>query len=218
MLRLTIAIAIGTLLGLSAHGTSNAQSPTWEGEALDAVAFHSSQNDSQQSDEWSDGDGDDEAAIALQRNANRLAVLRKPLSEVRLQAVSRAVTPDNKAAQWLGAKTTQTITSSGIAVPGPERYSSHQWHRPLYFEELNLERCGKTYGYATNVVSGVHFLTNTAMLPYRLATQRPDCPISSRGDCQSCESYSHDIEPFGTKVRGGLAEAAAAAGFIFLLL
>lgn len=153
-----------------------------------------------------------------QRNQRRIDLLRRPLRSIRIVAATDGPVPNSVADQVLDQSETIRITSSGETVPLPARYTSSFCHRPLYFEELNLERCGNTYGYATNAVSGFHFLTNTAMLPYRLATQRPDCTQPSRGDCQTCQEYSHDIEPFGFEPRGVLIEAAAAAGFVFLMM
>ncbi len=159
-----------------------------------------------------------ETKTAMMRNTLRLEKLRKPLTDVRIEAIVGERTPTSGAAMLLGDQVLSTVTSSGASIRQPNRYTVSLCHRPLYFEELNLERCGNTYGCATNLVSGVHFLTNTAMLPYRLATQRPDCPVPSHGDCQTCQQYSNDIEPFGCKPRGALAEAAVLAGFVFLLL
>lgn len=156
---------------------------------------------------------------ALARNADRLDQLRKPLSQIRVDATTDDdQSPTNIAAQWLDFQERRPIVAGGVPVPLHPRYTVSSCHRPLYFEELNLERCGHTYGCATNLVSGFYFLTNTAMLPYRLGTDRADCPVPSHGDCRSCQSYSHDIEPFGVEPRGILFEAAAAAGFVFLAM
>lgn len=153
-----------------------------------------------------------------ERNQRRVAELRKPLRSVRIVAATQETVPTSIADDLLGNSEPITISSSAEMLEKPSRYTVGFCHRPLYFEELNLERCGQTYGYATNAVSGFHFLTNTAMLPYRLATQRADCPVPTHGDCKACSQYSHDIEPFGFESRGVLVEAAAAAGFIFLML
>lgn len=159
-----------------------------------------------------------ETKTAMRRNTLRLEKLRKPLTDVRIEATVGEKTPTSGADALLGDQVSSTVTSSGTSIRQPDRYTVSSCHRPLYFEELNLERCGNTYGYATNLVSGIHFLTNTAMLPYRLATQHPDCPVPSHGDCQTCQQYSNDIEPFDRKPRGALAEAAVLAGFVLLLL
>jgi hypothetical protein len=160
-----------------------------------------------------------EVEKATTRNIRLLDRLQKPLTDIRIEAtVGQNKAPANEAVELLGDQTATTITSSGASIPLPDRYPVRFWHRPLYFEELNLERCGHTYGCATNVVSSVHFLTNTAMLPYRMATQRPDCLVPSPGDCPTCKEYSTDIEPFGCEPRGVIVEATAIAGLIFLLL
>ena len=159
-----------------------------------------------------------ETKTAMMRNTLRLEKLRKPLTDVRIEATVGERTPTSGAAVLLGDQVLSTITSSGASIRQPDRYTVSSCHRPLYFEELNLERCGNTYGCATNLVSGVHFLTNTAMLPYRMATQRPDCPVPSHGDCKTCQQYSNDIEPFARNPRGALAEAAVLAGIVLLLL
>ena len=169
--------------------------------------------------EKNEDDGSATSKTATIRNSLRLERLCKPLTDVRIEATAgENKTPSSGAAELLAVQLSTTISSSGASIPQPDRYTISSCHRPLYFEELNLERCGNTYGVATNLVSGVHFLTNTAMLPYRLATQRPDCPVASHGDCQTCQEYANDIEPFGREPRGALAEAAAIAGFVFLLL
>jgi hypothetical protein len=54
----------------------------------------------------------------------------------------------------------------------------YQWHatafchNPLYFEEVNLERSGHSWGLAQPVVSGAHFFARIPILPY-LATAYP---------------------------------------------
>lgn len=162
---------------------------------------------------------DESERDAVHRNAQRLAQLGKPLRTIRVEAtIADEASPPSSAAALLESQEAVVISSSGVALCLPRRYSTPSCHRPLYFEQLNLERCGRTEGCATNLISGVHFLTNTVMLPYRLATERPDCPVPSHGDCRTCQSYSHDIEPFGIEPRGILVEAAAMAGFVFLAM
>jgi len=169
-----------------------------------------------------DADKDQQASaekMNVTRNIERLAKLQKPLSEIRLIASDpEGARPKNQAATLLDDQLESVIGGGDLSMTAPDRYTVPFCYRPLYFEELNLERCGNTYGCATNIVSAVHFLTNTAALPYRLATQRADCPIPTRGDCRTCQAFSHDIEPFGFEPKGALIEAAAIAGFVFLAM
>ena len=46
-------------------------------------------------------------------------------------------------------------------------------YRPLYFEEPNLERYGRTAGLLQPLISAGNFFGNVAVLPYRLVAQRP---------------------------------------------
>jgi hypothetical protein len=193
--------------------------------AVEVQTLNTSKQASYADDEAGDEDTEDrqEATEATDSTAShknkRLDALKKPLSSVRITATSGGEkVPPSRAPDILGDQPAVHITSTDAAPPTFDRYTLRFCHRPLYFEERNLERCGKTYGCATNAVSGFYFLTNTAMLPYRIASQRPDCTVATPGDCKTCQQFDCDIEPMEHDARGALLEAAAAAGFVFLLL
>jgi hypothetical protein len=83
-------------------------------------------------------------------------------------------------------------------------------HKPLYFEEVQLERYGHTPGpIAEPFVSGAHFFANIALLPYKMG-------ISPPHECEYALGYYRPgscapwmIPPVPLSVRG----AASAAGF-----
>jgi len=216
MSRFAIALVAGWILAcLSLHYANAGNPATWDPATGDSHPTRVATLRTLVAEE----DNPAETKTATMRNTLRLEKLRKPLTDIRIEATAgENKTPTSEAAQLLGDQASTAVTSSGESIPLPDRYTVSSCHRPLYFEELNLERCGSTYGCATNLVSGIHFLTNAAMLPYRMATQRPDCPVQSHGDCQSCQQYSNDIEPFSRKPRATIVEATAIAGLIFLLL
>jgi hypothetical protein len=58
-------------------------------------------------------------------------------------------------------------------------------YRPLFFEEVNLERYGHSWGLLQPAVSAAKFYGNVALLPYRLATQQP---------CE-CTYHDHHFRP-----------------------
>ena len=58
-------------------------------------------------------------------------------------------------------------------------------YRPLYFEEANFERYGRTAGILQPLVSAGRFYGGVAVLPYRLAAQRPGF----------CTYYEHCYRP-----------------------
>jgi hypothetical protein len=63
------------------------------------------------------------------------------------------------------------------------------YHDPLYFEEPNLERCGKNHGVFQPLVSAGHFYGRIPLLPVMLVTQRPCEKVYSLKDCRSCQEF-----------------------------
>lgn len=91
-------------------------------------------------------------------------------------------------------------------------------HKPLYFEEEQLERYGHTAGpFAQPVISGAHFFANIALLPYHMG-------IHPMNECQYALGYYRPgscapwmIPPFPLSARGALAETGAVLGGVFLI-
>jgi hypothetical protein len=91
-------------------------------------------------------------------------------------------------------------------------------HKPLYFEEEQLERYGHTMGpFAQPVVSGAHFFANIALLPYNMG-------IHPMSECQYALGYYRPgscapwmIPPFPLSARGALAETGVILGGIYLI-
>ena len=172
----------------------------------------------------------DQAEEEMKANQDRqramirhLQRLQKPIHQIRLSHVALGAnqSPQNRAADALGYQAERWVTATGATPRPSNRYPTCVSHRPLYFEEIDLERCGKHHGCVQNLMSSCYFLTNAAALPYRLATQRPDCQVPSRGDCRSCHTFSTDIEPLVSckeNASGIVTQAAAIAGFTFLML
>lgn len=88
-------------------------------------------------------------------------------------------------------------------------------HRPLYFDESNLERYGVSRGWAQPACSAAHFFGGVAMLPYKMSVKHP---------CR-CYYYQHPylagVDGFERRqpLRRGpaLIEAATVTGLVFLL-
>jgi hypothetical protein len=84
--------------------------------------------------------------------------------------------------------------------------SPNMLHRPLYFEEPNLERYGIHRRWQP-VVSGTHFVLNVATLPYQIGAQCPDCCEYSLGrfrpgNCTPAYRHSANVS-----AKGGIAQA-----------
>lgn len=96
--------------------------------------------------------------------------------------------------------------------------ASNLCHKPLYFEEVNLERYGHTAGpFLQPVISSAHFFVNIAVLPYKMGVHSPH-------ECQYALGYYRPgncapwiIPPVPLSVRGAWYQAAAISGAALLI-
>ncbi|TWU45633.1 hypothetical protein Q31b_08090 [Novipirellula aureliae] len=96
--------------------------------------------------------------------------------------------------------------------------ASNLCHKPLYFEDVNLERYGHTRGPLWQpVVSSAHFFANIAVLPYKMGVHTP-------GECQYALGYYRPGNcapwikpPVPISLRGGLTQAAVMTGAFWLI-
>ncbi|HMC12168.1 MAG TPA: hypothetical protein VKH44_12795, partial [Pirellulaceae bacterium] len=97
-------------------------------------------------------------------------------------------------------------------------HASALCHKPLYFEEVQIERYGHTAGpFRQPLISGAHFVLNLAMLPYHMGINPPT-------ECQYALGYYRPgscapwmIPPFPLSLEGAKAEIAVALGMIYLI-
>jgi len=102
--------------------------------------------------------------------------------------------------------------------------SDYQWfatafcHRPLYFEEVNVERYGYTISPVVQpVISGAHFFGTIAILPYKMTRHCPcECIYTlghyRPGDCAP-RRWHHELwDTKAAAVQGGVV-----TGLIFLI-
>lgn len=97
-------------------------------------------------------------------------------------------------------------------------HASALCHKPLYFEEVQLERYGHTAGPIRQpLISGAHFFINLAALPYNMAIHPPQ-------ECQYALGYYRPgscapwmIPPIPLSLRGAAAEVGAALGFAYVI-
>jgi hypothetical protein len=97
-------------------------------------------------------------------------------------------------------------------------HASALCHKPLYFEEVQLERYGHTAGpFRQPIISGAHFFMNLAYLPYHMAINPPT-------ECQYTLGYYRPgncapwmIPPIPLSLRGATAQVATAIGAVYLI-
>ena len=91
-------------------------------------------------------------------------------------------------------------------------------HKPLYFEEVQLERYGHTLGpFSQPIFSGAHFFLNIAVLPYRMGINPPK-------ECQYALGYYRPgncapwlLHPIPLSARGALFQTGAVLAPVFAL-
>ncbi len=89
--------------------------------------------------------------------------------------------PEGKTPPNVAAVRNATVAATiDPRLDGSWSESGHSWaatglcHRPLYYEEVNLERYGYQHGPLIQpFVSGTMFFVNTLALPYKIALHRP---------------------------------------------
>jgi hypothetical protein len=150
------------------------------------------------------------------------AAVEKPLFElgIGISLPTGRLPTDHAAACW------ESLNATTGPLAGSRIWSNfdYQWdatclyHRPLYFEEINLER----YGYGCHpclqpAASAAHFFGTVPALPYLMAVDCPHECVYTLGHYRpgSCPPWRHHWPPCD-----GLAAAAQAGvltGMIFLI-
>lgn len=114
---------------------------------------------------------------------------------------------------------------------GDERFQPRDWepvdfmwtasalyHKPLYFEERQLERYGHTTGPFTEpVLSGAHFFLNVAVLPYKMGMNPPNESLYPLGYYRPGSCAPRLLPPVPISPRGALWQAGTVTGLVFLL-
>ena len=90
-------------------------------------------------------------------------------------------------------------------------------HKPLYFEDWELERYGHSYGPLDPILSAAHFFTTLPVLPYKMGVELPWECVYPLGYYRpgSCAPWTIPAVPISC--RGLAVEAATVTGIVFLL-
>jgi hypothetical protein len=91
-------------------------------------------------------------------------------------------------------------------------------HKPLYFEDWNLERYGHSHGRLLDpFVSAAHFFVTLPVLPYKMGVELPWECVYPLGHYRpgNCAPWTCPAVPISA--RGFAVEAATVTGLVFLL-
>lgn len=91
-------------------------------------------------------------------------------------------------------------------------------HKPLYFEDVELERYGHSWGPVVQpVISGGKFFATVPVLPYKMGVEAPWECVYPLGYYRPGDCAPYMIPPVPVSVRGAAAQAAATVGGILLI-
>jgi hypothetical protein len=128
--------------------------------------------------------------------------------------------PQDQAASKLGS---DEALLQGAGTTRPWGMSASAWeapafcHRPLYFEDENLERHGHSFGLAQPAVSAAHFVGRGLAWPYLAGAFPPHECIYTLGRERPGSYAPYRIYRPPVSVRGAVYEGAAIAGLSFVV-
>ncbi len=96
---------------------------------------------------------------------------------------------------------------------------THHWkasalyHKPLYFEQVRLERYGHSWGPCLQpLMSGVHFFGSLPVLPYKMGVRTPRECVYALGYYRPGNCAPYMLDPVPLSLRGALFQAGAVVG------
>ena len=82
--------------------------------------------------------------------------------------------------------------TTGYGVCRAPRNTHCFYAHPLYFEDANLERCGRAHGGRTTAVSTIHFAAQILLSPFLVMHDHPDDCVQMLPDCPTCHKFPCD--------------------------
>ena len=184
---------------------------------VDPLSFMVNQDEAEAARNPQDAEQDEsQGADGIQ--ATPAPSLRGP---VQIRTISAAASnPESASVGNSFAQYTNNAVFSGSVAQGSTQtiaktwYSPNSYHRPLYFEDDNVERYGNYHPRLQPVISGARFVKDTLTIPYQLAAVHPhDCQYSlghyRPGNCNPAYRPQFQINK-----RGAFAQGLLTAGLL----
>jgi hypothetical protein len=178
-------------------------------------------------------DADQKSADEDQESADHTSTMLKeetPIGSLTIDIAPRMgerqgerIMPADLATQTYGSLDQPTYIGTGSARPWEDTYvcwsAPSFYHRPLYFEQPNLERYGHYHGnnLLQSAVSAAHFFGSVWVLPYKVgASPWCDCHYTL-GRCRPGDCVAHRLERPEISPRGIALQAAVTTGAVFVV-
>ncbi len=111
----------------------------------------------------------------------------------------------------------QSTEANTVWVPGPTPDALNFPYQPLYFEEPNLERYGRSCGHLQPALSGMRFFATIPALPYAMTVHRPNQPYIWRWPYEAGWGAPRVRELPPLDAKAGLVQASVLTGLIFVV-
>lgn len=143
--------------------------------------------------------------------------LRKTSVDGALSTEGKRVPDDafSEVAETQGSAECSAPAARGFAHRRYHWNASGLLHKPFYFEDVSLERYGQTH-VLQPAVSGLKFFASVPFLPYKIGVDHPHRCIYTLGYQRPGNCACPVKERPVLSLRGGIVQAAAATGFVFL--
>jgi hypothetical protein len=100
----------------------------------------------------------------------------------------------------------------------PEPIGLEFCYQPLYFEDVNLERYGRSWGIFQPAISAIRFYNQIPLVPYRVFSQPARrCTYHAHWTLPGYRIPSRERPPLHPSVLGAASETLAVAGLILLI-
>lgn len=151
---------------------------------------------------------------------------QKPISQISIDVNSKAkagssLRPENvvgSATEELPAVMGATAAEMHLGwMATAQRTGERFGYKPLYFEEVNLERYGRTAGFWQPAISTTRFFGTVPLLPYKLAAHSPHRVYYWQWPYAAGAEAPHVRETFPLQTKAALVEAGVLTGAAFLI-
>lgn len=161
------------------------------------------------------------------KRATSFLPAQRPIGQVSIDVRPKAkgtsnAVPENLAHQALGDVPVVLAARSdemlGETLIEKRIHRDHVFpYQPLYFEEVNLERYGRTCGVLQPVVSGVRFFATIPSLPYAMTIQKPNQTYTFQWPFEAGWGAPKVRELQPLQWKPGIVQASAITGLLFVV-
>ena len=151
-----------------------------------------------------------------------LGDVNSPIPQIALMGITQSdpsglLSNDGLQSQSNGLVNQSTTYSSLKFAPNQQKvktWKAHNfYHRPMYFEDKNLERYGNEMAFQ-NIASGARFLISIPTLPYRIGETHPNSRVYTYGNGRPGDYVPYHLEGRTPSRRGAALQTVVSLGIL----